>query len=319
MLYSNIYLFFLLKSIFFKPSFWPSGQYFYLFPRARRVLESRCSIIPEQHAYVLLTSRQNVVKDIHYIQGGPSNTWNGYKKKLMNIFSKICFYKKDWTFPFKNETQHHFKWLTLRRLVEDEHFYRRIIFSGEAHFHIGGYFNKQNFRIWGSENPNVIIEKPMHPQRVIIWCGFCYGGIIGPFYFFFYFNVILIFGSRNWRGWHGRHLVPTGWGYLPHSQRNNRSFAHRFENRIISRNSDVNWLPQSYDFTPLAYFLWRAVKDKCCANHPGTTEALKHEIEIAIHWIEAQTIENVLRNWVDWMGYCKAIRGSNLTNVAFHS
>ena len=35
----------------------------------------------------------------------------------------------------------------------------------DAHFHIGGYVNKQNCRIWGSENPNVIIEKPMHPQR----------------------------------------------------------------------------------------------------------------------------------------------------------
>ena len=26
--------------------------------------------------------------------------------------------------------------------------------------------NKQNCRIWCLENPNVIIEKPMHPQRV---------------------------------------------------------------------------------------------------------------------------------------------------------
>ena len=37
----------------------------------------------------------------------------------------------------------------------------------EAHFHIGGYVNKQNCRIWGSKNPNLIIEKPMHTQRVI--------------------------------------------------------------------------------------------------------------------------------------------------------
>ena len=33
--------------------------------------------------------------------------WIGYKKKLMDIFSKVWFYEKDWTFPFKNETQHH--------------------------------------------------------------------------------------------------------------------------------------------------------------------------------------------------------------------
>ena len=53
----------------------------------------------------------------------------------------------------------------------------------DAHFHIGGYVNKQNCRIWGSENSNVIIEKPMYPQQVTVWYGFWYGGIIGPFFF----------------------------------------------------------------------------------------------------------------------------------------
>ena len=70
--------------------------------------------------------------------------------------------------------------------------------------------------------------------------------------------------------------------------------------------------------TRLDYFLWGAVKDKCYANHPETIEALKHEIEVAIHGIEAQTIKNVLKNWVDRMGYCKASRGSQLNDV-FHS
>ena len=42
--------------------------------------------------------------------------------------------------------------------------------------------------------------------------------------------------------------------------------------------------------------LWGVVKDNCYANDPETIEALKHEIEVAIHGIEAQTIENVLKN-----------------------
>ena len=53
----------------------------------------------------------------------------------------------------------------------------------DAHFHIRGYVNKQNCRIWGSEKPYVIIEKPLHPQRVTVWCEFWYGGIIGLFFF----------------------------------------------------------------------------------------------------------------------------------------
>ena len=71
--------------------------------------------------------------------------------------------------------------------------------------------------------------------------------------------------------------------------------------------------------TPLDYFLWGAVKDKCYANHPETFEALKHEIEVAIHGIDAQTIENVMKNWVDRMGYYKASRCSRLNDVVFYS
>ena len=89
--------------------------------------------------------------------------------------------------------------------------------------------------------------------------------------------------------------------------------------QIISRNSDVNWPSRSYDLTPLVYFLWGAVKDKCYANHPEMIEALKHVIEVAIHGIEAQAIKNVLRNWVDRMGYCKVSCGSHLNDVVFHS
>ena len=90
-----------------------------------------------------------------------------------------------------------------------------------------------------------------------------------------------------------------------------------FENRIISRNSVVNWPPWSSDLTPLDYFMRGAVKDKCYANHLQTIEALKHEIEGAIHGIEAQIIENVQKNWVDRMGYYKASRGSHVNDVVF--
>ena len=55
--------------------------------------------------------------------------------------------------------------------------------SDEIHFHLGGYVNKQNCRIWGSENPKMIIDKPLYPQRVTVCCGFCAGGIIGPYFF----------------------------------------------------------------------------------------------------------------------------------------
>ena len=49
---------------------------------------------------------------------------------------------------------------------------KKIIFSDEAHFDLGGYVNKQNCSISGTENPHAYIEKPMHPKRVTVCCGF---------------------------------------------------------------------------------------------------------------------------------------------------
>ena len=75
------------------------------------------------------------------------------------------------------------KW-TWDRLTEDGDFRKKkIIFSDEAHFDRGGYVNKQNCRIWDTANPHAYIEKPKHPKRVTVWCGFRSRGIIGPFFF----------------------------------------------------------------------------------------------------------------------------------------
>ena len=40
----------------------------------------------------------------------------------------------------------------------------------EAHFTLVGYLNKQNFHIWGSENPQVIEERPLHLEKVTVCC-----------------------------------------------------------------------------------------------------------------------------------------------------
>ena len=58
-----------------------------------------------------------------------------------------------------------------------------IILSDVAHFHLDGFVNRQNCKVWDSENSRVISKKEMYPQRVTIWCGFWAGGIIGPYFF----------------------------------------------------------------------------------------------------------------------------------------
>ena len=43
---------------------------------------------------------------------------------------------------------------------------KKIIFSDEAHFELGGYVNKQNCQTWATEKPYEYIEKPTQPKRV---------------------------------------------------------------------------------------------------------------------------------------------------------
>ena len=60
---------------------------------------------------------------------------------------------------------------------------KKIIFSDEAYFDLGGYANKQNCSIWGTENLHAYIEKSTHPKRAAVWCGFWSRGITVPVFF----------------------------------------------------------------------------------------------------------------------------------------
>ena len=59
-------------------------------------------------------------------------------------------------------------WHILHLQAVDGNFSNKVFFNDEAHFTLGGYVYKQNYRIWGSENPQIIQEKPLHPEKVIV-------------------------------------------------------------------------------------------------------------------------------------------------------
>ncbi|GFX88059.1 putative DD41D transposase [Trichonephila clavipes] len=152
-------------------------------------------------------------------------------------------------------------------------FHKRILFSDEAHFWLNGYVNKQNCRIWSESNPQVYVETPLHPEKLMVWCALWAGGIIGP-YFFKNDEGHNVTVNGNWYRAMitnffipelNNHDVQELWfqqdGATCHTARATIDLLKdTFGDRLISRFGPVNWPPRSCDLTPLDYFLWGYVK-----------------------------------------------------------
>ena len=55
--------------------------------------------------------------------------------------------------------------------------------TDEACFHVSGKVNRHNARIWGPENPHVVIEHIHDSPKVDVWCGLLHDHLVGPFFF----------------------------------------------------------------------------------------------------------------------------------------
>ena len=176
-------------------------------------------------------------------------------------------------------------------------------------------------RLWDTENPHAYIEKPTHPKRLTVWCGFWSTGIIGLFFFENkQDHVERIFVHKNWRGGYWQHLVSTGRRYVPHRRSYTRCFARCFWR--------LHYQPQSwcrlatselrFDAVGLLFGILLYTKDKCYADKPETIDALNDNICENIGEIQLHIIDNVPKNWTDRVGYCMASRGSHLNEIICH-
>ncbi|QQP39795.1 Putative DD41D transposase [Caligus rogercresseyi] len=178
----------------------------------------------------------------------------------------------------------------LEQLDENPLFYRKIVFSDEAHFWLNGYVNKQNCRIW-------------------IWCGLWAGGIIGPFFFKDDRGRNVTVNGERYRAMIHDFFCPT--------RETMNMLKDEFGEQLISRNGPVSWPPRSCDLTPLDYFLWGYVKSLVYVDKPNTIEALQDNITRVIRRIQPEMLEQVTQNWTFRMDHLKRSRGQHLNEVIF--
>ncbi|GFY14921.1 putative DD41D transposase [Trichonephila clavipes] len=209
-------------------------------------------------------------------------------------------------------------------------FHKPILFSDEAHFWLNGYVNKQNCRIWSEANPQVYVETPLHPEKLIVWCALWAGGVIGPDFFKNDEGHNVTVNSDRYRAMVTNFFIPELnnydvqelWfqqdGATCHTARATIDLLKdTFGDRLISRFGHVNWPPRSGDLTPLDYFLWGYVKSLVYADTPQTLDLLEDNIRRVIADIRPQMLEKVIENWTPILNYIRASHGSPMPEIIF--
>jgi hypothetical protein len=258
----------------------------------------------------------------------PSTTWKILRKDLGLRAYKIQLVQE--LKPNDHRLRRIFADWAHLKLAEDEHFYRRIVFSDEAHFWLNGYVNKQNCRIWSEDNPQAVNESPLHPLKLTVWCGLHAGGIIGPYFFRNEEGAAVTVNGERYRAMLTEFLFPEInqlniddiWfqqdGATCHTARLTIDLLqNQFGDNFLSRSGPVNWPPRSCDLTPLDYFLWGYVKSLVYTDKPATLEALEANIQATIDAIRPDLLEKVVKNWTDRMDHVTRSRGGHMPEIIF--
>jgi len=214
----------------------------------------------------------------------------------------------------------------LQKLEDREIVLNNLLMSDEAHFELSSNVNKQNYRYWTDDNPHWVQEKPLHSQRVTVWCAVAEWGIIGPYFFDGtvngeqYRQMINSFLLPELR--HRRRLSRTVFqqdGATCHTATETLAILKKaFGTRLLSRSIDFAWPPRSPDMTVPDFFLWGYLKSRVYQTRPQDLEDLKARIRQEIAAITPEMLIKVFKNFVQRLNNCVSHNGQHLKDVVFH-
>ncbi|GBN58893.1 hypothetical protein AVEN_84747-1 [Araneus ventricosus] len=155
----------------------------------------------------------------------------------------------------------------------------KIVRTDKAHFHLTGYVNTQNCRIWATENPLETQLVPLRPAKVTVWCGFTASFIMGPYFFEetgALDPVTITVTGQRYECLLRNHVIPAlqQLGYVdriifmqdgapPHIANPVKQLLKRHFGtaRIISRHFPTAWPFRSPDLNPCDSSLWGYLTD----------------------------------------------------------
>lgn len=207
----------------------------------------------------------------------------------------------------------------------------QLLMTDEANFHVCGYVNTHNCRFWASDNPQEMHERPLHSEKVVVWCGVASFGIIGPYFFEDgegravtvtsqrYINMLQTFLAPELRQ---RGIADVTWfqqdGATAHTSRASMGeLREMFGARVISHRGDVQWPPRSPDLNACDYFLWGYLKSRVYQDRPRTIQDLKRNIRTEVAAISPNVLQRVMRSLPLRLQECADNDGHHLRNTIF--
>ena len=188
----------------------------------------------------------------------------------------------------------------VRKCDQNPDFVDQIWYSDEAHFHLDGKVNSQNFRFWSEEKPDFVAEAPLHSAKLTVWCAMSSSGVIGPYFFedgggdtqtvnAHRYRAVL---AKFWRVIKSRlsndpERLRCQWfqqdGAPAHTAQETRDWLReRFGQRVMSRFEACPWPASSPDLTPPDFFLWGHLKSQVYRNNPRSLAELKEAVKSAV-------------------------------------
>ncbi len=134
-------------------------------------------------------------------------------------------------------------------------------------------------------------QQNLHPKKITVWAALIAQGIIGPIFVEknvdspVYRKILKIEAFPQFTAmkkfskfWFQRDGAKAHTADLTLALVETHFKKRVISNRFALKKRGWSWLPYSPDLSPLDYFLWNYVKDRCYANRPTTISALRKNI-----------------------------------------
>lgn len=192
-----------------------------------------------------------------------------------------------------------------------------LICCDKAYFYLVPPINSQNDRMWLESKPSDKIERPLHDEKVLVWCAISCGQAYGPYFFqesVNQHNYLEMLRDFFWK----RHCQVSNFqkyyfaqdGATPHTANIVQKYLKsKFSNRFIDKEK---WPPRSPDLNPCDFFLWGYLKARVYNPIPDSIDTLKINIEREFKKISKEKLKSVFDDFYKRLDLLESRNGAHV-------